>query len=120
MNGHTSWVEDCCYTPDGRYIVSAGWDTMIAIWDAYSGQIVRQIFLPGSFHSLDLHPWKTELVCGDFGGAMYQIEILGLQYGALITTASQKKKKNFVRCPACQTENFFDDEFVWKENNLFQ
>ena len=37
LNGHTSWVEDCCYTPDGRYIVSAGWDTMIAIWDAYSG-----------------------------------------------------------------------------------
>ena len=114
LKGHTSWVEACCFTPDNRYIVSAGWDRMITIWDADTGKREGEIFLPGNFHSLDLHPWKTELVCGDSGGAMYRVEMVGLQYGPLFVTAKQINRKLIVRCPVCQVVNLIGKEMMGK------
>ncbi len=35
--GHTSWITTVAYSPDGRWIVSAGWDRSLKIWDVATG-----------------------------------------------------------------------------------
>lgn len=45
LNGHEGYVLDVSYSPDGKYIVSAGADGLAKVWDAVTGQ--EQITLRG-------------------------------------------------------------------------
>lgn len=37
LAGHTSRVYACCFSPDGKYVVSTSHDTMVKLWDWRSG-----------------------------------------------------------------------------------
>ncbi|XZE56897.1 hypothetical protein SH139x_003948 [Planctomycetaceae bacterium SH139] len=41
--GHTGMVNDLEYSPDGRYIISGGFDNTVRIWDAESGKLLRTL-----------------------------------------------------------------------------
>jgi hypothetical protein len=38
--GHQGEVVSCCYTPDGQFLLSGGWDGHVALWEAASGMRV--------------------------------------------------------------------------------
>jgi WD40 repeat protein len=40
LNGHTDWVASCCYSPDGRFILSGSWDQTVRVWDARNGKLL--------------------------------------------------------------------------------
>jgi hypothetical protein len=42
------------------------------------------------------------MVCGDGGGAIYQLEIVGVKYGPVILTATKGEQGIEVLCPGCQ------------------
>ncbi|MFL5342505.1 MAG: sigma factor-like helix-turn-helix DNA-binding protein, partial [Gemmataceae bacterium] len=46
LAGHKDRVVAVTYTPDGRSIVTAGWDGMVRLWDAQTGQEERHIEVP--------------------------------------------------------------------------
>ncbi len=41
--GHKALISDVAFTPDGRYLVSAGDDKVIRVWDLETGQTVRTL-----------------------------------------------------------------------------
>lgn len=43
LRGHKSYVANARYSPDGKLIVTAGWDNTARIWDATTGKEVRQL-----------------------------------------------------------------------------
>jgi WD40 repeat protein len=40
---HNSWVKDLAWSPDGKYILSAGWDNIVRVWDANNGIEIGRI-----------------------------------------------------------------------------
>jgi WD40 repeat protein len=45
-NGHTAAVTSIAFTPNGQFLLSAGEDRSIRVWDVGSGQFVRQFINP--------------------------------------------------------------------------
>lgn len=43
LRGHTSFVYPVAYSPDGKWLASAGWDKSIRIWDVRSQRLIRTI-----------------------------------------------------------------------------
>jgi len=41
--GHTDEVTDACYSPNGKYIVSASNDTTVKIWDSNQGMLLHKL-----------------------------------------------------------------------------
>jgi WD40 repeat protein len=102
LEGHTESVWACLFSPDGRWIVTASRDRSVRVWQAASGEMVTSLLLPGPLYSASLHPWEAHMVCGDDGGALYRLALVGIEYGPLIVSAVQHKKVLEVRCMACQ------------------
>ena len=63
MTGHTDWVRSIAWSPDGRLLASAGrWrDNTIIIWDARSGEKVKEIKGPGWHESIAWNPDSRRL-----------------------------------------------------------
>lgn len=38
---HTDFIPNLCYSPDGKYIVSASWDRTVCMWNAQNGSWVK-------------------------------------------------------------------------------
>jgi WD40 repeat protein len=68
--GHKALIKDVAFTPDGRYLVSAGDDKLIRVWDIETGQTVRtlrgQIAAgpEGKIHAMALSPDGRWLAAG--------------------------------------------------------
>jgi WD40 repeat protein len=69
---HDGEVYDCAYTPDGSLILTVGWDGMLRVWDAATGEL--RVVLPASPKPLSScasapngHQWLTGSMEGLLG-----------------------------------------------------
>ena len=57
--------------------------------------------LLGYVECVALNPWQPFAACGDNGGNVYLIDLVGIEYGPIIVTAIDHGARPLIRCPAC-------------------
>jgi len=103
LAGHTSTVDTCAVSPDGSFVVSGSGDCTLKIWDAKTGKERATISLLGNLHCVALHSQRPLAACGDYGGNVYFLNLIGFDYKPFIVTAVNLGNGHEVRCPACLT-----------------
>ena len=80
LEGHTNDVVDACFSPNGRYIVSASNDSTIRIWDVHSGKCL-QLFnrIKDSPVSVAYSPDGGKIVAGYSNGEVVILPFPSLQ-----------------------------------------
>lgn len=94
---HTDGTTACAVSPDASYLLSTGHDGMLKIWNRADRSEAGAIPLAGTPTALALHPWLPLAVCGDAGGNLYLLDLMGIEYGPIVVTVAESA----VTCPAC-------------------
>ncbi|HUP21040.1 MAG TPA: WD40 repeat domain-containing protein [Gemmatimonadota bacterium] len=108
LAGHTAPVRGLAFTPDGARCVSVGEDARLLVWDLAAGREEATFFLSGKAWSLDLHPSRPIAACGDHGGNLHLLDLVGMDYGPLVVTPADYGAGPVLRCPACGREDSLD------------
>jgi len=67
--GHTQWVFDAAFSPDGQLFATASDDATVLLWQAMDGSLVRKIDGSiGGFTSVDFSPNNLLLAAGSWDG----------------------------------------------------
>lgn len=82
FQGHEEVVDQLCYSPDGKYLASGGYDKSIRIWNLETGQLdIKPILDNGWITSLCYSPDGKYIASGRFHGT---IQIWDVKDGSLI------------------------------------
>ncbi len=101
LEGHSGGVNACAFSPDGSLICSASDDRTLKLWDGEGATSLATLPLLGDRISVALHPRLPLAACGDSGGGVYVVELVGIEYGPIIVTAVDLGSGPAVRCPCC-------------------
>jgi hypothetical protein len=112
LTGHTGGVTACAISPDCSFVVSVSWDNTCKIWDATTGKERASLPLSGRSECVALHPRRQFAACGDAGGGVYLIDLVGIEYGPIVVTAVDRGEGPVVRCPSCRREHPLDESLL--------
>ena len=96
-----SFVKACIFSPDGQLLISII-ENSLFIWDTRDFVLWIHMPLPVKLSALCLHPFKPEVIAGDSGGALYHASLVGIRYGAIVSTIVDRGSRLILICPACQ------------------
>ncbi len=85
FEGHTYFVTDLEYSPDGQYLYSVSLDMTMRVWNAQSGDEMTQYQIPPSGYAMALSPDGRYLVIDDPSG---QAKVWDIQTGEVDHTFS--------------------------------
>lgn len=77
FDGHTDAAWDCAVSADGSLLVSVGWDGHVRLWDLQSGRALAAYRVPEKLRAVALHPSAPRVACGDMGGWLRVLDVMG-------------------------------------------
>jgi WD40 repeat protein len=84
LEGHKMPVWSAAFTPDGKHVVSAGWDSTLRLWEVATGRELGKVDVPDKGHVLCLavSPDGKRLLTGDDQSrvALWNLDDLELEY----------------------------------------
>ena len=70
LTAHTRQVQDLAYSPDSALLATAGIDDTVRIWDARTGQELRELDHPDAVNNVAFSPDGKSLATFDFDGTI--------------------------------------------------
>ena len=79
--GHTNYVQALALSPDGRWLVSGGWDKLLRLWDLSTGKVITRYLWELPIASCDLYASgdQLKLVVGDKQGNVLFFDVNNLE-----------------------------------------
>lgn len=82
---HAAPVRGCAVSPDGLLVATADEGGVLKVWDADTGAERATIPALGTMAAVAFHPASPRLVCGDLGDNLYLIDLVGVEYGSILS-----------------------------------
>jgi len=85
--GHYSGLTDIAFHPDGKHLFTSGRDTVVRVWKAEDGKLVKELGTPrgGQFkdwiHAVSVSPDGRWLAAADMAGAVQVWALVSHQPG---------------------------------------
>jgi WD40 repeat protein len=64
QTGHTGSIHGIAFSPDGRLLLTCGWDNLVKFWDVYSGQELRSIDEGARVNAVNFSPDGQDIALG--------------------------------------------------------
>jgi len=116
LKGHGFTVTACAISPDAKYIASTADDRTLRIWDSQDGKLLVQRSFKQPLYSVGFHPWEPQLVCGDYHGDVFRLN-LQMTYGSILTTARAGEPGLQILCPSCRHQISITQDQLGSEMN---
>lgn len=82
--GHKEVVENCYFTPDDKYLISADYEKLLCIWDGDNGkQVLRLRDSLSSFIKIEINNSTSYIAALTSGGKLYVIDFRQLKWQVL-------------------------------------
>jgi WD40 repeat protein len=98
------------FSPDGKWIFTTEADKSLKCLEVSTGEEQASLPLVNRGTCLAVSPNEPAAVCGDSEGKLYFINLIGIQYGPLIVTATQHNHTLNIRCPVCRQASDIDPD----------
>ena len=92
----------CAISPDGNLVIAGSLDRALKIWNVRTGAELARLPLRGRLTCLAVAMKEPLVACGDDGGNIYLIDLVGIQYGPIIVTVVDWGGRPTLRCPCCR------------------
>ncbi|MDE2887843.1 MAG: hypothetical protein OXR72_06480 [Gemmatimonadota bacterium] len=64
LEGHTHWVFNVLFSPDGRVVASGSYDNTMRLWDVATGEALNTLSHPSAINSVSFSPDGTTVASG--------------------------------------------------------
>lgn len=77
LHAHDGTAYACLLVDEQRVVLSAGTDHRVRVWDLDRGVQLATLPLPGDGECLARHPHRLTVACGERGGSLLLIDLIG-------------------------------------------